>query len=247
MRRTHLIAILAMLLIETSAATVSAQMFPGRRYGPGYYGGYYDSGALAAGVGLGSASSSERNAAQSYQSWRQQASSSQMSGMESGIRNSVNSGDRRYSQDLYNQQQANRDWWFQVQQQQVAQRQAAASRYAVPPAGFAAAPAGFEAASVPAAPKANSDIIKWLPLLQAPQFAAQRAQIEAPYRRSSKGLSIPTAEDYRNMLKAVGQMRVTLKGMTNDITAQQYLDADAFLNELAREINDRLGTAEPKK
>ncbi len=239
MRRTCLIAVIAAVWIGMSAATVSAQLWPGSRYRNGSYDGY-DEGAVAAAAALGSADSATRTTAQSYQAWSQRAASSQMSGMESGIRSAVNAGDQQYAQNLNSQQQAGRNWWFQVQQQQAAERQAQASRYA-------AMSAGFESAQTANAPKANTDIIKWPPLLQAPQFAAERTKIEAPYRRSSKGLSTPTADDYRNMIKATEQMKAILKGMTANITAEEYFSSEAFLNQLAAEARGRLESAAPKK
>ncbi len=239
MRRTALIAVIFAVCIGMSAATVSVQMFPRSRYNRSSYDGY-DDGALAAAAALNSADNAERNASQSYQAWSQQAASSQMSGVESGIQSAMNAGDQQYAQNLHNRQQAGRDWWFQVERQQVAQRRAQASRYAAMTAGFESAPAAN-------GPKANTDIIKWLPLLQAPQFAAQRTLIEAPYRRNSKGLSTPTVDDYRNMIKAAEQMKAILKGMTAEITAEEYFDSEDFLNRLAAEARERLEQAAAKK
>lgn len=240
MRCTCSIAVLAVALVGMWAATASAQMWPGRRYASSSYYDGYDSGALAAGFALNSADNAQRNVTQSYQEWSQRAASSQMSRMESGIRNTMNAGDQQYTQNLDNQQQSRRDWWFQVEQQQAAQRQAEAARYA-------AIPAGFEAGAAPNAPKAKTDVIKWPPLLQAPPFASERAEIEAPYRRNATGLSVPTAADYQNMIKTVEQMKATLKAMTARITAEEYFNAQGFLDELAHEARERLDTIEAKK
>jgi hypothetical protein len=220
-----------------SAATASAQ-WPGGRYSRGYYDGY-DGDAVAAAAALGSADAASRNAAQSYQAWAQRAASPQMTGMENGIRSAVGAGDQQRSQNIYNQQQAGRDWWFQVQQQQMSQRQQAPQ--------YATMPAGFESAPAPPAPKVATDIIKWPAVLQAQQFADQRAQIEAPYRRSPKGLSRPTAEDYQNMIKAADQMKVILKGLATKTLAQEYLDTLSFIDKLAAEARERLEQATPKK
>ena len=81
--------------------------------------------------------------------------------MDSGIRSEMDASAQQYTQNVYNRQQAGRDWWFQVEQQQVAQQQAQAARYA-------AMSAGFESAQAANAAKANTDIIKWPPLLQSP-------------------------------------------------------------------------------
>ena len=70
--------------------------------------------------------------------------------------------------------------------------------------------------------------------------------IEAPYRRNPTGLSIPTADDYKNMIETTGRMKETLKQMTAEISAQEYLDAEAFLDQLATEARQRLEKAQPK-
>jgi hypothetical protein len=239
MQRIFLIAVFAAASIGMSAATASAQMWPGSRRSYSSYDTWgYNDDAVAAAYALNSSNNAARNTAQSYQAWSQRAAPT--SGMQSDIRNTMDASAQRRTQDIYSQQQAGRDWWFQVQQQQMAQQRAQAPQYS-------AVPAGFESLPAPVAPKAATDIIKWLPLLQAPQFAAERARVEAPYRRSSKGLSRPTAEDYQDMIKAAEQMKRILKGMTANITAQEYLNAEAFLDKLAAEARDRLGQATPKK
>jgi hypothetical protein len=290
MRRTCMIAVLAAAWMALSTATASAQMFPGRHRNSSSY----DVDAYDTAVGLNalnSANNAARSTAQAYQAWSQQ-SSQQMSGTQSRISSAMDADAQRRTQNIYGQQQANRDWWFQAQQQQVAQRQAETAQWQgqpVPRQNQAAqrqyppAPQqnqalqqqnldaqwrdqeaqwqyeavrrqeqaaqftpGFESAA-PDTPRAATDIIKWLPLLQAPQFAAERARVEAPYRRSSKGPIIPSAKDYQEMIDATGQMKVTLKEMTTYITAQQYLNAEAFLDQLATEARGRLENAAPKK
>ncbi len=141
---------------------------------------------------------------------------------------------QRRSEQIYAQQQADHDWWLQARQQQIAERQQAAE--------WAAMTAGSKPA-----PKAATDVVKWPSALQAEQFTQQRAQIEAPYRRSAKGPSTPTPTDYQNIIKTAGQMRLTLKGMTAGLTAQQYFDSRAFLDRLAAEARGRLEKATPKK
>ena len=165
----------------------------------------------------------------------QQIAAAQAAALQSDIRNAMAAEAQRRCEQILTQQQADRDWWLQVQQQQVAQRQQAA-QWAVMTAGFKPAP-----------PQAPTDLIKWPLLLQAPPFAEQRAQIEAPYRRNSKGSRTPTAADYRNMLKAAEQMRSILKGMTPNLTAHAYFESQAFLDRLAAEAGDRLEKATPKK
>ncbi len=91
-----------------------------------------------------------------------------------------------------NQGQANRDWWFQYQGQQMAQQRARgygtiSGGYGPRSVGSGAPPAdyGIEAADSP--PPAAMDIIKWPLLLQRPTFASRRTEIEAPYRPLAAG------------------------------------------------------------
>jgi hypothetical protein len=281
MRRIGTIVLLAAVWIELSATIVSAQMYPGRYRNHSSY----DIDAYDAAVGmnaLNNANNAYRDMAQNYQAWRQQPSSQQM-----GIpRGAMDSDAQQRSQAIFSQQQANRDWWFQTQQQQVAQRQTETAQLPYqslaaqpppramqpqdqPPQDQAALQRQYEAAqgerararrlyetaefapgfesATPAVPPAATDIIKWSPVLQAPQFAVQRARIEAPYRRSSKGLSTPTAKDYQDMIAATGQMKLILKDLAGSISAQDYLNAEAFLDQLAAEAHGRLEKASPKK
>jgi hypothetical protein len=279
MRRIGMIVLLAAVWLEMSATTGSAQMFPSRYR----YHSSYDVDAYDAAVGLNAlnnANNAYRDRAQNYQAWRQQPSPQQTG----AIRGTMDADAQGRSQAIIGQQQANRDWWFQTQQQQAAQRQGEVAQQpyqslAVPPPPRAMQPQdqvdqaalqrqyeaaqreryqtrrryelaqfapGFESAS-PAAPPVATDIIKWSPVLQAPQFAEQRARIEAPYRRGAKGLSTPTAKDYQDMIAATGQMKLILKNMATEISAQDYLNAAAFLDQLAAEARGRLEKASPKK
>ena len=49
------------------------------------------------------------------------------------------------------------------------------------------------------------------------------------------------------MIEAVGQMKTILKSMTDDISAREYLDAEAFLDRLAGEARGKLDKAAVKK
>ena len=234
MRRSGLIVVLAILL-GTSATAVSAQWWPGyHHYYPGYYDGYgYGFGII---YGLNGGWNGRRYVAQSERLLGQQIAAMQAAARQNGIRDAMSAEAQRRSDQIYGQQQADRDWWLQVQQQQIAERQQAAE--------LAAMTAGAPSDS---APKAATDVVKWPPLLQAAPFAEPRALIEAPYRRNSKGLSTPTAADYKDMIKAVGRMKVILKGMTASLMAQEYFDCQAFLDRLAADASERLEKAAAKK
>jgi hypothetical protein len=238
MRTTRVLGVLAAVWLLMPAPMVLAQAWPGHgsrggRAGYGGYGDYGDAGVMGLYTSTLSYDTS-RNIAQSNRALGQQAALQQRAMVQSGIRNTLSSQAASQTQNILAQQQSNRDWWFQVQQQQVAQRQAtsaASSRGSAPVVGF-------ESAVPAAAPAADTDIIKWLPVLCEPQFAAERAKIEAPYRRDPK--TNPTPADYQSMIEAAEQMKVILGQMTAEISAQDYINAEKFLDQLAAEARERI-------
>ncbi len=211
------------------------------------YGGWSDPGAAAA---LGSLSAtSQYNTTRNIQSANQLAgqniAAQQQAAMQSNIRNSMMSQAQTRTQNILSQQQSNQNWWFQVQQQQVAQRQAMAPQRApmTPATSFEpAATATASASATPPAPAAD-DVMQWPTALQDSRFAALRGEVEAPYRRTPGKISYPTAAEYLAMLRPVEQMRALLGQMTADISARDYLDADKFLNLISQQAQER---AKPK-
>jgi hypothetical protein len=239
MRNTYVLGVLAVVWIGVFATTASAQMGGGRgsRGHYGGYGGYWDDGA--AGV-MGAYTSTmnyntTRNIAEANRLAGQRAAMQQNALMQGGIRSTLTSQAENRSQDIINRQQSNRDWWFQVQQQQIAQRRAM-------PASAGAAPvAGFEAAA--ASPQVATDIIQWPQVLWGPEFAADRAKVEAPYRRTPK--TNPTNADYQNMIDAAANMKMLLGKITANISAQEYLGAGKFLDQLTAEARGRIEKSKP--
>ena len=209
-------------------AAVMAQFWPGYGYSGGYpgWGGYV------------SDDSTERYVAEADHIAGERAANQQQMALQGSIRNTMAANEVQRQQ-LYTQQQGKRNWWFQVEQQQLAQQEM--QRPAVPSAGFESAATDINN------PQAATDIIKWLPVLRDPRFAAERARIKALYRRGSKGLSRPTAGDYRDMIQAAERMKAILKSMTPEITAEEYLDAEAFLNQLAAEAREGIQEAAAAK
>jgi hypothetical protein len=230
MRRIGLIVVLAAVGLGASASTLQAQWWGHHHYYyPEYYGGWgYDVGLIYA-LGGG-----RRYYAQSQRLINEQIAAQQTAAMQRSIRYAMSAETERRSEQIFARQQADRDWWLLVQQQQIAERQQAA------------AVAAMTADSKPI-PQAATDVINWPSRLQAEQFTEQRTQIEAPYRRSSKGLSTPTAADYKEIIKRVEQMKLILKEMTAKLMAQEYFDAQAFLDRLAGEARERAEKATPTK
>ena len=221
------------LLACTSPAW--GQLYRGHGYSYGY-GGWGDGGAAALGsLSTTSQYNTTRNIQAASQVAGQNIAAQQSAAMQSNIRNSMMTQAQTRSQDMLNQRQSNQDWWFQVQQRQVAQRQATAGRMppTMPPAtsfepSASAATSATSASSTPAA--AADDVMQWPTALQDARFAALRSEIEAPYRRTPGKISYPTPEDYLAMLQPIQQMRGILGQMTSELTAREYLDAEKFLS-----------------
>jgi hypothetical protein len=163
----------------------------------------------------------------------QQAAMEQNYVVQSGIRNTLSSQAQSQTNAILSQQQANQDWWFQQQSQQMAQRKAM-EKYGAP-----AIPTGFAPAGGP--PPATTDIIQWPTVLQEQCFASERAKIESPYRHAPPPkLSVPTPADYRSMASAVEDMKAILEWrLTEGVSTTEYNAAKEFLNRLGEEVTAR--------
>lgn len=95
--------------------------------------------------------------------------------------------------------------------------------------------------ATPAEQPAN--VIPWPSALQDSRFATQRARIEAPYLRNLAGSAGPTNADYRDMIDAAEQMKVILWQITSDVSAQDSIVAEKFLDQLVIEARSQVGTA----
>jgi hypothetical protein len=177
----------------------------------------------------------------------QNAAMQQSAMVQSGIRNTLSSQANERTENILSQRQANSDWWFQVQQQQMSGRQASpGSSPALVGCGFGAEPVASGFAVGGPAPEVATDIIKWPPALQEKEFASRRALIEAPYRRSPPALSTPTAKDYRDMAKNVEEMKAILEWrltVKSGLETSAYEQAEAFLDKLGQETSERASTA----
>jgi hypothetical protein len=206
---------------------------------------YYGGGGWGA-YPVGQVNTSRMIAAQN-QELGQAAAMGQNLVVQSGIRNTLTSQAQQRTDEIMDQQQANQNWWSQVQTQQMEQRQA--REYGSPAAvaaglGAGVAAGGFAPASP--SPAVATDIIKWPRALQEREFASWRTQIEAPYRRSPPGLSAPTLNDYRQMAKAVEDMKAVLEWRLGQdgLATQDYQQANAFLSTLGQEVRGRLSSDE---
>jgi hypothetical protein len=245
MRKIYVLGILAVVWFVTSHTVVLAQRpgYSGGHRGYGGYGGYGDDAGVMALQSSAINQASARNAAQSNRLMGQSAAMQQSAMVQSGIRDTLGSQADARTQNILSQRQSNRDWWFQVQQQQTAARPAyRSSSSALASCGFGAEPAadGFTVAGADS--QVATDIIKWPTTLQEKEFASGRALIEAPYRRSPPALSTPTAEDYRDMVKTVDEMKAILEWrltVKSGLETKNYEQAKAFLDKLGQEASER--------
>ncbi len=226
MKHRILLAVLVAGGMSGLAGPAWAQFYPGFRYG-----GWGGTNAAAL---LGS---NQRQAtimqikAQNMQTG-QQATMAKNNLMQSGIRDMMSSQAQSRSDSIVSQKQANQDWWFQHQSQQMAQRWARAND------SSSAVPAGF--APSPGPPAAALDVIQWPTILQDPGFTAERARIEAPYRRTPPKLSAPTPADYRKMADTVEDMKAMLTWrLRGGINTSDFNAATTFLNQLGAEVAAR--------
>jgi hypothetical protein len=225
---------IAVSLAWLAARTAEARVFPGGggggSIGPGgvalgaalrnnanndYYGGFGDGAQVNLNYNMGFVGAPNRPAAQPMV-------------QQNTIQNTMLAQAQSQSNAILSQRQANRDWWFQYQGQQMARQSAA---------GFGTAAAGLGLEGVDPSPPA---VIKWPYLLQQPRFASRRAMIEAPYLRSPPGLSAPTTEDYAAMVKTIAEMKALLERMKEE-GASMYLynEADSFLDKIEAEARER--------
>lgn len=234
MRSTFAIPTILFAGLLGAASPASAQFWPGH----GYYGDAGVWGAYTSGM----YDSTSRYIAQSDRLMGERAANQQMMAMQSGIRNTLSNQANLRTQNAMSQQQSNRDWWFQVEQQQLARRQTAGAMGS--PATAQAAMAALRQ-ETPAMQQVATDIIPWLPVLCDPRFAAEREVVEAPYRRAGDQQAAPSVADYQQMIEAAGRMKTILDQMAGEISAREYLDAGKFLDQLVAEARERIEKAAP--
>jgi hypothetical protein len=216
-----------------SAATAAADPWHPHYYG--YFGGCgYESAIVV--YDLSRAGGARRYAAQE-RLLGQQIAAQQLMVRQAGIRNSMQSAGEQRMQGIVDQQQADRQWWLQAQQEQIAERKARAAQLELVRA----------AADANSSTTGASQLFQWPAVLRDQRFAEHRSRIEAPYRRGSKLPSVPTAKDYQDTIEATVQIRATLKSMAADITAQDYLDATAFLDYVAAEARMHIKDSAPRR
>jgi hypothetical protein len=146
---------------------------------------------------------------------------------------------------ILDQRQNYADWWHQTQQRQFEQRPAPASFG--PPAAVGPPPVAAAQSTSGTAPAGkSSEVIRWPTILKDPRFAAEREQIEAPFRRGLSGGPHPTAADYRALITTSEAMKVKLRAMAPELIASEYLAVDSFLDQMEGEARTRIEELEAR-
>lgn len=250
MRNGWLLVVLGVIGVLVASRPASAQFFPRRGYGYGD-GDWGDLPGAAALVGSDYRAAVTSQVAAQNRQFGQMADMQRNIARQSGIRNTLAAQGQSQVNAALSQQQADRDWWFQIQQQQAAQQRGSGVGMPMAAAGgLGPAPAAGGFGPADPRPEAALDIIKWPRALQDRVFAARRAQVEAPYRRSPPNLSTPTAADYENMVKTVDEMRAILEWQLTQeggLATDDYEQAKAFLDQMRKEANQRAGGGPPAK
>jgi hypothetical protein len=238
MQRSIVLTLLLVGGVLSLAELASAQFYPG-------YGGYGWGDGGAALLGSDQRQSAIIEAKAQSRLAGQQLAAQQNAVVQGGIRSTLtNQADARQAA-IANQQTQTQDWWFQHQQQQLAQRQSAEYSMASTPS------AGWSSLGPPRKPPAAAmDIIQWPTLLQDPCFASDRTKVEAPYRRTTytpgaaPKLGTPNEDDYQKMAAAVEDMKAILQWkLSEGVDTGAYNTAKAFLNQLGSELAKRTQAA----
>ena len=124
MRMSLVLSVCCAVGVIVSPGSAVGQMWRGNYGYPYGYGGWGGAALLS--------SASQYNTTRNIQSANQLAgqniAAQQSAAMQNNIRNTMLTQAQSQTQNILSQRQSNQDWWFQVQQQQVAQRQSASAR-----------------------------------------------------------------------------------------------------------------------
>jgi hypothetical protein len=120
--------------------------------------------------------------------------------------------------------QAARDWMFQ----NAAPRPAYRGSASLPPM----------ASSSPG--PAVKEIMRWPTILKDPQFDADRAGVEYPFRRAYSGGEPLSVADYERIILASNQMKVTLKSFEPQLLEAEYQVAEQYLDSLIADAKKRI-------
>jgi hypothetical protein len=226
------------LALGIYAETASGQLAPRRFVGRGGYGGYYgyDYGPYYPDINQTNA-----ELQQAYNQERQYQAQSSMARTAAwrNINQTMIDQANQQTQSMLAQRQSAKDWWYQIEAQQVASRQAREAAQAA----AAAKSESEDPYNNPQAAARNSaakDIMVWPTLLRGPAFDQLRAEVEAPFRRGYADHKPLTADDYRGILRALDEMKAKLKDFSSRVVESEYVAVESYLDDLAADAQKRL-------
>ena len=234
--RTNLILGGIVVAVSMQVEAVNAQFVPRRHIG-GYNGGYY-------GYDAGIYPDINKTNAAYQQAWTQQKQyqgqtvQAQTSAWQNINRMAAQQASMQ-TQSMQAQRQSSQDWWFQQQSRKLAESKAGASPQPMfLPSTIYAEPAA--PVNNPPSQAAAKEIMIWPTLLKSPMFDALRAKIESPFRRAYADKKPLTADDYRGILQAIGEMKTKLESLSSQVVESEYAAVEGYLDDLATDAQKRL-------
>lgn len=132
--------------------------------------------------------------------------------------------------------QSARDWMFQNSSSTRTAR-----RPMTLPAGELAISAPAQKTSTKPVPK---EIMLWPTLLKEQRFDRDRADVEEPFRRAYADGKPLTINDYQGIIKAVKQIKATVKDMESQIVETEYTSVQKYLDDLIADAEKRIKVRE---
>jgi hypothetical protein len=216
---------LAILLY--AALPAQAQFVPG----PGYY---PDMGVMGS-VTAAYTSAAQQNA---YMQNRQMQMTSSMAKSQAwqNINRSMQAQANMQPASVPDSGQSARDWMFQ---------HSAPSRPARRPMTL---PATEMAAVVPTReptkPAAPKEIMLWPTILKEQRFDSDRTDVESPFRRAYADGKPLTVADYQGIIKAVENIKATVKSMESQLVEEEYTAVQKYLDDLIADAQKRIQARE---
>jgi hypothetical protein len=228
-----LCGVLGALLLQSETAT--AQLAPHRNFGGrggGYYGGY----DTVIYPDVNKTNAAYQQAAIQAKQYQAQTASGRSSAWQ-GINQSLAQQANFRTQSMMAERDSAKDWWFQQQSQQLANRQA---RESYQPMNLPNSNYGDGEGNAPQQTPAAKEIMLWPTLLKDPAFAELRSEIESPFRIAYADNKPLSAGDYRGILKSIDAMKIKLKGISSSVVDSEYEAVVSYLDELSADAQKRL-------
>jgi hypothetical protein len=219
-----------MAILFLSALPAQAQFVPGPYY-------YQDMGVM------GSVTSAYQSATQqkAYSDYRDMgaASAAARSGAWQNINRSMQSEAASRSATAVDAGQASRDWMAQnARSSQPARRPTT-----LPVSSLASVLIEDPARKTPKV-ESPKEIMLWPTLLKGKRFDADRAAVEAPFRRAYADKKPLTIEDYQSIIATVEKMKQTVKSMESQLVETEYDSVQKYLDDLIADAQKRIKARE---